>query len=372
MKSKVYFYNLRANKASSSLSSKVARIFDVAGFKNIIDKNDLVAIKIHFGEKGNNAYINPIYVRKVVDKIKSYGGKPFLTDTNTLYKGSRSNAVDHLVTAIENGFAYAVVNAPIIIADGILSKDSVEVKIGKKHFDTVKIASNIFFANSMIVMSHFKGHELAGFGGAIKNLAMGCAPAAGKQQQHSTVQPVVGKGCTACQMCIRNCPVNAISLVNGSAYIDPSICIGCGECVSICQYGVIKPQWGTDMDAFVERMTEYAYGAYSTKKGKIAFINFIMNVTPLCDCTPWSDAPIVPDIGILASFDPVAIDQASYDLVNQQFGHKGTALEEAGYGMNPGEDKFKALHPETKGELQLKYGEEIGLGTRDYELVELK
>lgn len=372
MKSKVYFYNMRANRPSGSISAKVAKLFDVAGFKNIFSKNELVAIKIHFGERGNNAYINPIYVRQVVDKIKSNGGKPFLTDTNTLYKGSRSNGVDHLVTAIENGFAYAVVNAPLVIADGILSKDSVEVKIDKKHFDTVKIASNIFFANSMIVMSHFKGHEMAGFGGAIKNMAMGCAPAAGKQQQHSTVHPIVGKGCTACQMCIRNCPVNAISMVDGSAYIDPSICIGCGECVSICRYDVIKPQWGTDMDVFVERMTEYAYGAYSTKIGKIAFINFVMNVTPLCDCTPWSDAPIVPDVGILASFDPVAIDQASYDLVNQQFGHKGTALDDSGHGMNPGEDKFTAIHPETRGDIQLKYGEQLGMGTREYELVELK
>jgi uncharacterized protein len=372
VKSKVYFYNMRANRASQSGTKKVASLFEAAGFKNIITENDLVAIKVHFGEKGNTAFINPIYVRQVVDKVKANGGKPFLTDSNTLYKGSRANGVDHLVTAIENGFAYSVVNAPIVISDGIYSKDSMEIQIDKKHFDSVKISSNIVRSDSLIVLSHFKGHETAGFGGAIKNLAMGCAPAAGKQQQHSTVQPLVGADCKACQMCIKNCPEEAITMADGSAYIDPEKCIGCGECVSMCTFDVISPQWGTSMDAFIERMTEYAYGAYVPKKGKIAFINFIINVTPLCDCVPWSDAPIVPDIGIVASFDPVAIDKACYDLVNKQMGHSASALGERGCGLHEGEDKFAALHPGTKGELQLSYGEEIGLGSQDYELIELK
>lgn len=372
MKSKVYFYNLRASKPSSSISSKVAKLFDVAGFRNIFTEGDIVAIKLHFGEKGNSAFINPIFVRQVVDKVKSNGGKPFLTDSNTLYKGSRSNGVDHLVTAIENGFAYAVVNAPVVIADGIFSKDEEEVEIDKKHFKTVKISSNINNANSMIVMSHFKCHEIAGFGGAIKNLAMGCAPRAGKQQQHSTVSPKVGKGCRACETCIRNCPENAISLVDGSAYIDPKKCIGCGECVSMCPYDVIKPQWGTEMDEFVERLTEYAYGAYKNKKGKIAFMNFVMNVTPLCDCTPWNDAPIVSDIGILASFDPVAIDKASFDLVNSRPGLLNSVLDDEKRGLKPREDKFTAVHPDTRGDIQLKYGEELGMGSMDYELINLK
>lgn len=372
VKSKVYYYNMRSSKPSGSISSKVARLFDVAGFKNIFKKDDLVAIKLHFGEKGNNAYINPIFVRQVVDKVKANGGKPFLTDSNTLYKGSRSNGVDHLITAIENGFAYAVVNAPLVIADGIFSKDSEEVEINKKHFKTVKISSNINNANSMIVLSHFKAHEIAGFGGAIKNLAMGCAPRAGKQQQHSTVSPKVGKNCTACQTCIKNCPEDAITLVDGKAYIDPDKCIGCGECITMCQYDAIKPQWGTDMDEFVERMTEYAYGAYINKKGRIAFMNFVMNVTPLCDCTPWSDAPIVQDVGILASFDPVAIDKASFDLVNRQPGNLHSALGDVGRGLKEGDDKFVSVHPETRGDIQFKYGEELGMGTTDYELVELK
>ena len=369
-KSKVYFYNMRAGRASESTSKKVANLFDRAGFGDVIVKDKLTAIKIHFGEKGNNAFINPIYVRQIVNKIKEKGGKPFLTDSNTLYKGSRSNAVDHLITATENGFAYSVVNAPIIISDGLYSKDSVDVKINKKHFKDVKISSGIYHADSMIVLSHFKGHDTAGFGGAIKNLAMGCAPAAGKQKQHSTSKPKVGKGCKLCKMCIKSCPVDAISIINGSAYINPEKCIGCGECVSMCTYNVIRPQWGTPMDAFVERMAEYAYGAWVDKKDKIAFINFVINVTPSCDCVPWSDVPIVPDIGILASFDPVAIDQASYDLVNGQAGNPTSAIGSEGYGLKAGENKFKAIHPDTKGELQLSYGEELGLGSREYELID--
>ncbi|MCF6096824.1 DUF362 domain-containing protein [Thermovorax subterraneus] len=371
MGSRVYFYNMRAKRRSQNLPSKVAKLFDAAGFDNIISPSDLVAIKIHFGERGNTAYINPVFVRQVVDKIKGKGAKPFLTDTNTLYKGSRSNGVDHIVSAIENGFAYAVVGAPVIIADGIVSKDSVEVEIGKKHFERVKIASGIYYANSMIVMTHFKGHEMAGFGGAIKNLAMGCAPAAGKQQQHSTLKPKVGEKCRRCLSCVNNCPENAITVIDNAAYIDPEKCIGCGECVSMCYFGVIKPQWETDSREFIERMTEYAYGAFLAKKGKIAFMNFVVDVSPLCDCTPWNDAPIVPDIGILASLDPVAIDQASYDLVTKQHGNANSVLGEKGMGLKPGEDKFRAAHPETDGLVQLEYAEELGMGTREYELVEL-
>lgn len=372
MKSKVFFYNMRSTKASRSNTNKVAKLFEVAGFKDIISNNDLTAIKIHFGEKGNTAFINPIYVRQVVDKVKNYGGKPFLTDSNTLYKGSRSNGVDHIITAIENGFAYSVVNAPIIICDGIYSKDSIEVPINKKHFETVKISSNIVRSDSLVVMSHFKGHEMAGFGGAIKNLAMGCAPAAGKQQQHSTVQPIVSDNCKACQMCLKSCPEDAIKMVDGVAYIDPETCIGCGECISMCTHDIIKPQWGTSMDDFIERMTEYAYGACLPKKNKVAFINFVTNVSPDCDCLPWNDTPIVPDIGILASFDPVAIDQASYDLVNSQAGNPSSRLGDCGCGLKAGEDKFTAIHPETRGDLQLSYGESLGMGTRNYELIELK
>lgn len=361
MRSKVYFADLKCTSKSTNLYNKIRRLYDLAEFSKIVYENALTAIKIHFGEKGNTGYINPVFVRQVVDKIKEGKGKPFLTDTNTLYYGSRSNSVDHIVTAIENGFAYAVVNAPIIIADGLFSKNYVEVEINKKHFKSVKIASDIYNADCMIVLSHFKGHEMAGFGGAIKNLAMGCASAAGKQMQHSTIKPKPGKKCVGCGICTKWCPKEAIAIVDGKAHIDEEKCIGCGECISVCLHRAINPQWGTDINDFMERMVEYAYGAVKNKEGKVGYMNFIMNVTPLCDCTPWSDAAIVPDIGILASLDPVALDQACYDLVNEAVSLRG----------HNEKDKFRAIHEEVDPTIQLRYAEEIGLGSREYELIKI-
>ncbi|EYE89071.1 4Fe-4S ferredoxin [Fervidicella metallireducens AeB] len=369
MKSKVYFANLRARSARENKISKIKRLFDLAGFDDFINKNDITAIKIHFGEKGNDSYINPVYVRQVVDKVKEKGGKPYITDTNTLYSGSRANAVDHLITAIEHGFDYSVVGAPLIIADGLLSKNSVEVEINKKHFQKVKIAGDIKAADCMIVMSHFKGHEMAGFGGAIKNLAMGCAPAAGKQQQHSTVKPEVKiNKCISCGKCIQICPVKAIDFLEKKAQINHKICIGCGECITVCPVKAIAPKWDTDIEPFLERMTEYALGAVQNKGDKIGYINFLMNITPDCDCVPWSDAPIVPDIGILASKDPVAIDKASLDLVNQQIGLKNSLLT---CNHEHGKDKFFGMRENVNGHIQIKYGEEIGLGFSEYELIEI-
>lgn len=367
MKSKVYFAGVHSNAGQESLLVKLRKLFDRAGFGEMISQNDIVAVKIHFGEKGNTAYIRPTYARQIVDKIKEKGGKPFLTDSNTLYNGSRANGVDHYETAIYNGFAYAVVNAPIIIADGILSKNSVDVEINKKHFDRVKISKEIASASKMIVMSHYKGHENAGFGGAIKNLAMGCAPAAGKQQQHSVVRPKVSRRCVGCENCLKYCPAGVITKEGGHALIGET-CIGCGECISICPIRAINPQWDIEIPVFIERMTEYAYGAVKNKNGNAGFINVLMNITPLCDCYGFSGAYIVPDIGILASKDPVAIDAASYDLVNEQTGNINSSLK-CNHGK--GEDKFRGLYGNIDGTRQLSYGEEIGLGSREYELIKI-
>ncbi|MDD3041547.1 MAG: DUF362 domain-containing protein [Methanosarcinaceae archaeon] len=331
--------------------------------------DDLTAIKLHFGEYGNDGYINPVFVRQVVEKIRAAGAKPFLTDTNTLYSGSRHNAVDHLTTAIEHGFDYSVVRAPLIISDGLKSQNIAEVEIGQKHFERVKIAGDLVAADSMIVMSHFKGHIMAGFGGAVKNLAMGCAPAAGKKDQHYPTSPhVLEENCISCGKCVEVCPVGAASLEGEISRIDPDICVSCGQCMEVCPAAAIDLDWVNDIPVFLECLAEYAYGAVKGREDRVGYINFLLNITPDCDCVPWSDAPIVPDIGILASKDPVALDQASYDLVNRQPGLKGSSLQ---CNHGPGEDKFRGVWKKIDGTRQLEYGEEIGLGSRDYELIEL-
>ena len=354
--SKVYYCSLYSDSKSRNLPNNVKKLFERAGFREFISENEQVAIKLHFGEKGNTTYMSPVAVRQVVDKVKEHGGKPFLTDTNTLYSGSRTNSVDHITTAIENGFAYAVVNAPIIIADGLYSRNSVDVEINQKHFDKVKIGGEIYNSHSMIVMSHFKGHEMAGFGGALKNLAMGCASAPGKQMQHSDAKPGVDKDkCIGCSKCVKSCPVGAINIEENKAKINHEICYGCGECPTVCPTRAITIQWETDSDIFVEKMAEYAYGAISNKKDKVGFITFVMNVTPLCDCVPWSGRPISHDIGILASKDPVALDKACYDLVCAEMKH----------------DVFKHAHPGVNGMRVVDYAHEMGMGNKEYELIKV-
>jgi uncharacterized Fe-S center protein len=343
-------------------------LFDQAQFGQFIKKDDLTAIKIHFGERGNDSYINPVLVRPVVDGVKAQGAKPFLTDTNTLYSGSRHNAVDHLLTALEHGFGYEVTGAPTIISDGLRSDNIKEVQIGKKQFSSVKLAGDIVSADSMIVLSHFKAHELAGFGGAIKNLAMGGAPAIGKREQHAVRMSVESDSCIGCGSCVEVCPEGAISLDQGKACITKEDCIGCGECMTVCPEKAIDPDWATAITPFMERMTEYAYGVAKSHEGRIGYMNFLTDITPDCDCCPWSDAAIVPDIGFLASTDPVAIDQASYDLVNSQVGLASSMLEN---NLESGNDKFRGLRSFTEPTVQLSYGEEIDLGSRSYQLITL-
>ena len=368
MASKVYFHNLRTRNDKGNKVSKMADLFDQAGFGEIVGKDDLTAIKLHFGERGNDSFISPVLVRPVVDRIKAKGAKPFLTDTNTLYSGSRHNSVDHLITALEHGFDYTVTGAPLIISDGLKSDNIKEVRIGKKHFSSVKLAGDIVAADSMIVMTHFKAHEMAGFGGAVKNLAMGGAPAAGKREQHACKMAVDRDSCIGCGSCQEVCPEGAISVDGGKARVAKEECIGCGECMTVCQEKAVNLDWATAISPFMERMTEYAYGVTAALGGRVGYMNILTNITPDCDCCPWSDTPIVPDIGFLSSADPVAIDQASYDLVNAQVGLKGSMLD---VNLEAGRDKFRGLRSVTEPTEQLRYGEEIGLGSRDYELIEL-
>lgn len=368
MKSNVYFIDLRATY-KEGLIDKLGRLVQTAGLENVISERDLVAVKLHFGEAGGTAFIRPVFIRRVVDDIKKVGGIPFLTDANTLYAGKRSDTPTHLNTAVQNGFAYSVVNAPIVIADGLRGKSEDAVVINQKNFKEVYIGSDINQAEAIVSVAHFKGHELSGFGGTMKNLGMGCASRKGKLAQHSDVSPKVKtKKCIGCGECLGRCPGNAISIVDKKSKIDPEKCIGCGECILLCPHGVIQIQWNASVPTFLERMMEYTLGVLQNKKDKALYINFLTDITPACDCMPYSDAPLVRDIGIVASTDPVAIDKASIDLVNKEEGLPCTCLET---NLNAGEDKFRGVYPKIDWAYQFEYAKKIGLGTDEYELVKI-
>lgn len=374
MESKVFFTDLRS-KMGSGLLEKMARLTGKMGLKKLIEPGDLVAIKLHFGEPGNLAYIRPPYVRRMVQMIKELGGKPFLTDANTLYVGGRANSVDHLESAIMNGFDYAVCGAPIIIADGLTGKDYVKVPINGKHFKEVNIGSAAVHADAIICMTHFKCHELSGIGGAIKNLGMGLGSRSGKQQMHSDVLPAVNEAkCTGCAKCTRWCPAQAMEMQTWAgnkkgqkSHILDKKCWGCGECAVSCTFGAITPSWRTTPAAMQEKMAEYALGAVQGKQGKMGYINFLVDISPECDCYGHNDAPVVADIGLLASLDPVALDQACTDLVNSRPVMPGSLIAD----LPPGHDIFKAVHPGIDWEPTLIHAENIGLGTRKYKLVEM-
>jgi len=377
MKSNVFFANLKVG-SEKTLFDKLDVLLDRVDLKRKIKEKDFVAIKLHFGEKGNTAFVRPIFLRKIVDRVKGYKGKPFLTDTNTLYTGTRSEAISHLATAYENGFIESVVGAPLVIADGLRGNSAMRVRIDKPIFKTVSIAHEIYMADTLICVTHFTGHELSGFGGALKNLGMGCSTREGKLSQHSNISPKVkGKDCKGCELCLSWCPSGAISMISPEgaergkstiAFIDPEKCIGCGECILPCRSGAIQIQWEEATPLFQKKMVEYAYGAVQRKKGKVLYLNFLTQISPACDCYGYSDTPIVNDIGILSSENPVAIDQASVDLIKGETGNRSSKLSK---NWKPGEDKFHAIYPEVDWTIQLDYGEEIGLGTRDYELIKI-
>lgn len=368
MKSSVFFADLRATPRDNLLK-KLSRVLDATGLHDTIKERDLVAIKLHFGEAGNTAFIRPVYIARIVEIVRLRGAVPFLTDSNTLYAGTRSDAPTHLTTAIKNGFAYSVINAPLVIADGLRGKNDVIVDVNQKHFNKVYIASDIVHADSLISVAHFKGHELSGFGGTLKNLGMGCASRRGKLAQHSTVSPKVKrKKCKGCGDCLEYCAQQALSIDDDKARIDPAKCIGCGECIIVCPNRAIQIRWNQEIPVFQENIVEYATGVLRNKKGRSLFINFVMQVSPACDCYGYNDAPVVCDIGMVASRDPVAIDQASFDLVNREEGIKSSCLP-ASY--KSGEDKFRALYPSVDGTIQLDYAEKIGMGSREYELIEV-
>ncbi len=364
--SKVYFAGLSTESESTNFPTKIGLLFKHLKPETFISDGDLVAIKMHFGEPGSHAFIMPMYVQKIVKVVCELGGKPFLTDTNTLYKGPRQNAIDHLNTAMGHGFVPGVVDAPVIIADGLTGKDFARVKVDLKHISHAHIGSAVNLADVFIALSHPTGHIATGYAGALKNIGMGCGNRAGKQAMHADFKPEVKeKKCIGCGECARWCPAAAIVIVNKKARVSPDKCIGCGECVSSCNTGAISIEWDTPMELLQMKIVEYAYAVLKNKNNKIGFMNFLTNIVPDCDCLPYSDTALVGDIGILASCDPVALDQATVDLINAQPGNQASRMAKNGLAEN--EDKFRAVW-DIDYTIQLKYAEEIGLGSRAYDL----
>ncbi|MDO5851928.1 MAG: DUF362 domain-containing protein [Methanobacteriaceae archaeon] len=368
MESDVFFVDFKTQTQKDSKVDKLQKLYNKLQFNKNIEKDDKVAIKLHFGELGNDTFIQPLFIRQIIDNVKKTKGKPFVTDTNTLYHYKRHNSVDHLETANKHGFNSSTLNAPVIIADGMEGYNYKEIKIFQKHFQKAKIARDIVDSECMIVLSHVKGHVLSGFGGSLKNLAMGCASKKGKEDQHKLVQPIISKlACVGCKACVDGCPEGVIS-VKAYASIDYERCIGCNDCISSCPTNAIKLNLG-NLDEFMEGMMEYVYGAVKDKpENKIIYINFLMDIIPECDCTPYSGKSIVPDIGIVASYDPVALDQASYDLINKASGIENSDLKE---NKESGKDKFKGLYSHINGETQISEAEKLGLGTKNYKLIKI-
>lgn len=367
--SKVYFTNLRT-RPGQNLLKKLNNLIIKAGISSIDFNRKIVAIKIHFGEPGNLAYLRPDFAAQIVKYLRSKEALPFLTDTNTLYHGRRSNAPDHLEAAFEHGYNPLVTGCPVIIADGVRGADHREVEVSLELTKSAKIGSAIADADIVISMNHFKGHELTGFGGALKNLGMGCASVGGKLYLHSGSSPkIYEKNCTGCRICEKYCAHDAIKVGKDKiAHIDYEKCVGCGQCVAVCQYDAARVTWQQSSETACKRITEYALAAI---KDKPSFhINFIIDVSPDCDCWDLNDYPIVPDIGIAASFDPVALDKACADMVTSAPALAGSRIRE---NNNTGElinkDKFKLTHPDTYWQAGLEHGEKIGLGTMIYELI---
>ena len=372
-KAKVYFTDFRT-KPNVSQGVKLQKLCRQAGLGRIDFEGKFVAIKLHFGELGNFAYIRPNYVKAVADLVKELGGKPFLTDCNTLYPGSRKNAVDHLLNADINGFNYMTTGCHNIIADGLKGTDDVVVPVPNGVYcKEAYIGRALYDADVIIVLSHFKGHEVAGFGGAVKNLGMGGGSRAGKMQQHNEGKPSVDPdACRMCRQCAKQCGSDAISYDSGKAYIDPDLCKGCGRCIGVCAFDAIYTNFDSVSEALGRKMAEYTAAIAAGKP--VFWINMIMDVSPDCDCHRENDAPILPNLGMLASFDAVALDQACADLClkadplpNSQLTDH---LQEPDWHHH--HDPFKDVHPNTSWRECLEHAEKIGLGTRDYELVRMK
>lgn len=353
MKSRVYFLPADRREGEERLAQKTEKLFLALGLHEKIEKDDFVALKIHFGEKGNTGFIKPPWLKGMIGRLQERTNRLFFTDTNTLYVGQRSNAVDHLRLAASHGFSLEKTGVPVLIADGLAGENDEEVQVDLKWVKRARIASGIARADFLVCLNHFTGHVQTGLGAAIKNTGMGCASRAGKLEQHSDVHPRIDrKLCRNCRLCLDYCPTGAIIQKEGRAFILDDRCIGCGECLVVCKLGAVRMRWDADSARVQEKMAEYALAVWSRFKEKAGFINFLLKITKDCDCMAKDQAEIIDDIGILASADPVALDKASVDLVLKK--RKKDVLRQ-GYDID--------------WSIQLRHGQAIGLGRLDYELI---
>ncbi len=368
-KAKVYFTDLRCRNGQNLLQ-KLRKLVLQAGMDQIDFQNKYAAIKIHFGEPGNLAYLRANYAKVIVDLIKELGGKPFLTDCNTLYVGRRKNALDHLDAAYENGYNPFTTGCQILIADGLKGTDETLVPIDGEYVKEAKIGRAIMDADIIISLTHFKGHELTGFGGALKNLGMGCGSRAGKMEMHSSGKPSVTQDrCVGCGACQKNCAHSAITIADRKASIDHSKCVGCGRCIGVCPMDAVVSPNDEANDILNCKMAEYTWAV--VKDRPQFHISLIMDVSPFCDCHGENDMPIIPDVGMLASFDAVALDQACADLCNAQPTLPGSYLAEQ-EAHHCHHDHFTDTHPETNWKSCIDHAVKLGVGTDQYELITVK
>ena len=373
-KSKVYFTDFRA-RLGEGLPTKLKRLMKKAGFASMDMEGKFVAIKIHFGELGNISYLRPNYAKAVADMVKEAGGIPFLTDCNTLYPGSRKNAIEHMYCAWENGFTPMTVGCPVIIGDGLKGTDDIAVPVkGGTYIKEAKIGRAIMDADIFISLTHFKGHETTGFGGTIKNIGMGCGSRAGKKDQHSNGKPTIApEVCRGCKRCMRECANQGLEFdeTTKKMHVNAENCLGCGRCLGACNFDAIRFVNDAATKELNCRMAEYAKAVVD---GRPNFhISLIVDVSPYCDCHGENDAPILPNVGMLASFDPLALDQACADLCLKQQPLPNSVLSD---NMKKADfcdrhDHFENTTVDSEYKSCLEHGEEIGLGSREYELIEM-
>lgn len=373
--SKVYFTDFRTTYLGEPMPAKLKRLIKAAGIGAIDMDGKFVAIKVHFGELGNVSYLRPNYVKAVVDVVKELGGKPFLTDCNTMYPGFRKNALEHLECAWENGFTPISVGCPILIGDGLKGTDDIPVPVeGCEYTKEALIGRAIMDADVFISVTHFKGHEMAGFGGTIKNIGMGCGSRAGKKDMHSSSKPTIDAAlCRGCRRCQKQCANNGLVYDETirKMHINEANCVGCGKCLGACNFDAIQFVQDNAVPLLNAKMAEYTKAVISGREN--FHISLIMDVSPYCDCHSENDAPIIPNIGMLASFDPVALDQACADLCMKATPNKNSLLGDhmAEPGFHDYHDHFRNTTPESDWTNQLVHGEKIGLGSREYSLITL-